>query len=105
MLLFFQNSYAIFAHILQHYHDFQSNIAIFPSVVKAYTQPYSLSGRIKLIICQIKHKLSVTIHEISTILKRKTLDGGPYVAIILKGNKWHHKTQYFVNNICLNNNY
>ena len=35
MLLFFQNPYATFAHILQHYHDFQSNVAIFPSVVQA----------------------------------------------------------------------
>ena len=34
------------------------------SVVQAYTQPYSLGGRIKLIICQIRHELSVTIHEI-----------------------------------------
>lgn len=32
--------FAIFSHILQHYHDFQSNVAIFPSVVQAYTQPY-----------------------------------------------------------------
>ena len=31
VMLFFQNPYAIFAHILQHYHDFQSNVAIFPS--------------------------------------------------------------------------
>ena len=40
---------------LQHYHDFQSNVAIFPSVVQAYTQPYSFGGRIKLIICQIRY--------------------------------------------------
>ena len=66
----FQKPYAIFAHILQHYHDFQSNVAIFPSVVQAYTQPYSISGRIKLIICQIRHALSVTIHEISTSWKK-----------------------------------
>ena len=37
-----------------------------PSVVQAHTQPYSFGGRIKLIICQIRHELSVTIHEIST---------------------------------------
>ena len=43
----------------------KSNVAIFPSVVQAYTQPYSFGGRIKLIICQIRHELSVTIHEIS----------------------------------------
>ena len=33
-LLFVQNPYAIFAHILQHNHDFQSNVLIFPSVFK-----------------------------------------------------------------------
>ena len=70
VLLFCQNPYAIFAHILQHYHDFQSNVAIFPSVVQAYTQPYSFGGRMKLIICQIKHKLSITIHEVSTSWKK-----------------------------------
>ena len=54
--------------------DFFAKIDIFcksiagplPSIVQAYTQPYSLGGRIKLIICQIKHELSVTNHEIST---------------------------------------
>ena len=70
-----------------------------PSVVQAYTQPYSFGGRIKLIICQNRRELSVTIHEIS-ISWKKTLDGGTYV--ILKSNKWHQKAQYFVNNICLN---
>ena len=40
------------------------------------TQPYSFGGRIKLIICRIRHKLSVTIHEISTSWKKR-LDGGP----------------------------
>ena len=42
--------------------------AIFSSVVYAYsyTQPYSFSGRIKLIICQFRHERSGTIHEIST---------------------------------------
>ena len=48
-----------------------------PGVVQAYTQSYSFDGRIKLIVCQIRHELSVTIHEISTTGK-KTLDGGPY---------------------------
>ena len=37
-----------------------------PSVVQAYTQTYSFGGRMKLIICQIRYVLSVTIHEIST---------------------------------------
>ena len=35
----------------------------FPSVGQAYAQPYSFGGRIKLIVCQIRHEL--TIHEIS----------------------------------------
>ena len=48
VLLLFQNPYG---HVLQHYHDFQSNAAIFPSVVQAYIQPYSFGGRIKLVIC------------------------------------------------------
>ena len=43
-------------HILQHYQDFQSNVAIFPSFVQAYTQPYSFSGRITPNICQIRHE-------------------------------------------------
>ena len=34
-------------------------------LVQADTQPYSFGGRIKLIICQIRHELSVTIHEVS----------------------------------------
>ena len=38
-----------------------------PRVVQAYTQPYSLGGRIKLITCQIKHELSVTIREKRTV--------------------------------------
>ena len=38
---------------------------------EAKTQPsYSFSGRIKLIICQIRHELSVTIHEISSSWKK-----------------------------------
>ena len=59
VLLFFQNLYAIFAYILQHYHDFQSNVVIFASVVQAYTESHSLGGGIKLIICQIRDELSV----------------------------------------------
>ena len=75
VLLFFQNLYVVFAHFLQHYHDFQIKVAIFPSVVQAYTQPYSFSGRVTLIICEIRHELSVIIHEISTSWK-KALYGG-----------------------------
>ena len=41
-------------------------------------QSSSVYTTIKLIICQIRHALSVTIHEISTSWK-KTLDGGPYI--------------------------
>ena len=70
VLLFFQNPFVILAHVLQHYHDFQSSVAIFPSVVQAYTQPYLFGGRTKRIICQIRHELSVTIHEIITSWKK-----------------------------------
>ena len=58
-----------------------------PSVVQEYTQPYSSGGRIKLIICQIRHELSATIHEISTSWK-KTLDGGPYFFFFLQLQKY-----------------
>ena len=49
--------------------------------IQAHTQPYSFGGRIKLIICQIRHELSVTIYEINTSWK-KTLDGGHYISRI-----------------------
>ena len=39
------------------------------SLSEVYTQPYTFGGRIKLIICHIRHELSVTIHEISTSWK------------------------------------
>ena len=42
-----------------------------PSVVQAYTQTYSFGGRITLIIYQIRHELSVTIHKISSSWKTK----------------------------------
>ena len=44
--------------------------SIFPSVVQAHKQPYSCDGRIKLIVCQIRHELSVTVHEISNSWKK-----------------------------------
>ena len=47
----------------------QSIAVPLPSVVEAYTQRY-FGGRIKLIICQIRHELSITIHEITTSLKK-----------------------------------
>ena len=40
------------------------------SVIQAYTQPYSPGGSIKIIISQIRHELSVTIHEWSTSWKK-----------------------------------
>ena len=43
--------------------------AHFPALFKRI--PYSLGERIKLIICQIRHKQSVTIHEISTSWKKR----------------------------------
>ena len=33
---------------------------------EAKTQPYSFGGKIKQIICQIRHELSVTFQEMST---------------------------------------
>ena len=42
----------------------KSLVGPLPSVVQAYTQPYSFGVKIKLIICQIRHELSVTIHKI-----------------------------------------
>ena len=49
----------------------KSIIGPLPSIVQAYIQSYSFGGRIKLIICRIRHELSVTIHEISTSWKKK----------------------------------
>ena len=79
------------------------SVAIFPSVVQAYTQPYSYGGRIQLIICQIRHELSVSIHEISTSWK-KTLGGGPYIYIErlliitnLKSGLWPSSSTVMIN--------
>ena len=41
-----------------------------PNFVQAFTQPYSFGERIKLIICQIRYELSVTIHEIGISWKK-----------------------------------
>ena len=54
-----------------------------PSVVQAYTQPFPFAGRIKLIICQIRHEQSATVPEISNSWK-ETLDGTPYSYKIFK---------------------
>ena len=53
---------------MQFSHTFCNNIT-----QRCSTQPYSFGGRIKLIICQIRHELSVTIHEISTSWKKKNV--------------------------------
>ena len=51
------------------------------SVVQANTQPFSLGGRIKLIICQIRHELiRLNKHK----MKKKTLYGGTYIKIAVK---------------------
>ena len=42
-----------------------------PIVAQVYTQPYLLGGRIKLIICQIMHELSVTIHKVLISWQKK----------------------------------
>ena len=47
------------------------SVAIFPSIIQAFTQPYSFGGRRKLIIYQIRHELSITIYEISTSWKKR----------------------------------
>ena len=77
VLLFFQNTYAIFAHILQHYHDFQSNVAIFPSEMNKRIHSHIRSAE-----GWNRHELSVTIHETSTNWKKKNV---------------RQRTQYFRN--------
>ena len=44
--------------------------ASFAKRIQAYTQPYSFGGSIKLIIYQIRHELSATVHEISSRWKQ-----------------------------------
>ena len=65
-------------------HDFLAKICIFCKSIadplsEAYTQPYPFGAMIKLIISQIRHELSATIHEITTSWK-KTLDSVPYIS-------------------------
>ena len=68
-------------------HYFFSKIGIFcksiadplPSIVQARTQLYSFGGRIKQVICQIRHELSATIHIIITSWKKRS-------AVLLKPN-------------------
>ena len=57
--------------------------AILPIVVQAYLQSYSFGGSIKLIICQIRHELSVTIHDISTSWKKNVRWRTQYFKIFL----------------------
>ena len=45
--------------------------AHFLALFKRIFKPYSFGGSIKLIICRVRHALSVTIHEISTCWKKK----------------------------------
>ena len=80
---------------------FFAKIGIFCKLIasplgEAYTQSYSFGGRIKLIIRQIRHKLSVTIHEISTSCKKETLDDGPYI-IQRKNNVFKNQLR----NVCI----
>ena len=78
------------------YHDRQSNVAIFPSVVQVYTQPYSFGGRIKLIICQIRPDISVTIHEISTSWKKKRWMAEPIVVdVVTIRKRQYHRILHF----------
>ena len=56
-----------------------------------------LDQRIKPIICQIRHELSVTIHEINTSWK-KTFDGGPYkIELLIQFCIWTH----LINVLCV----
>ena len=72
-------------------HFFFAKIAIFcksiagpfPSVVQAFAEPYSASGRIKLV--NLLNKLIVTVQEVSTSWK-KTLNGGPNERNLFKPN-------------------
>ena len=78
-ILFFQNPYAIIAHtfcIITMI--FKVIPQYFPALFKRIHNQYSFSGRIKLIIWQIRRDLSATIHEISNSWK-KVLDGGPNI--------------------------
>ena len=82
--------------------------AIFSSAVQAYKQPYSFGGRMKLIICQIRHELSVTI-TIRWWTQYKQNNRGPSTEPygtpininILAGqgqNKLHLKSCFFLQN-------
>ena len=67
VLLFFQNPYAIFARTFCNITMiFKVMLQYFPALFKRIHNPYSFGGKIKQITCQIRHKLSVAIHEKST---------------------------------------
>ena len=70
-----------------------------PKVVQAYTQLYSFGGRIKLIICQIRHGPSVTIHEIS-ISWKNTLDGGPNSRQVGWSDSFNTKASLTTSTLC-----
>ena len=66
-----------------------------PSVVKTDSQPYLFGERIKLIMCEIRHELSVIIHEISTSWT-KTLDGASFTSSSLLLTFYKIDTNYFI---------
>ena len=70
-----------------------------PSIVQAYTQPYSFGGWIKLIICQIRHELSVAIHKISTNWKKKVR-----CQTLCIHNRSLHLASYTIHVMCVNFN-
>ena len=78
-----------------------------PSVVQAYTQSYSFGERIKLIICQIRHELSVNILEISTSWKKNVRWRILYYVLSFKMPPWFtylfafvFVLSHFINNKC-----
>ena len=81
VFLFFQNSYAIIAHIVQHYHDFQSNVPIFASVVQAYTQPYLVGRKDKTNYLSNQTRAKCYHLRNKHLLKNITLDSGPYIQL------------------------
>ena len=87
-----------------------AKIGIFCKSITGSVSPYSFGRRIKLIICQIKHELSITIHEISTSWKENVWWRIQYVnvcakrsnEIIWKKHKYKSTSHFVVNNQNLN---
>ena len=61
---------------------------------KRNRRPYSFSCKIKLIVCIIRHELSVTIHEIS-ISWTKMLDGDPFIKLSMNAYKYQKLWVWF----------